>query len=202
MTGRARLAWLYVRSRRLPWLLAGLGVLLVLVGLSRWATQWPASVHDSISVFAATLAAVLLVGGCDTAADELDYTAALRWYRWRAVHLFAGLPVTIVPLALVTHPHATVLDLIMVRDVFGFTGLAALTAVLTGAALCWIAPLGYALIVWILPVAPLTGAQFWLWPVLTPDVAASWLVALVLFAAGSTLLTIRGVPLRLTDPAV
>lgn len=197
MSASWRLVWLYARSRRLPWTLAGLAVL---VGLTRWGTHWPNPVHDSVSVFASALAAVLLVGSIDSPGAEMDYGAPLPWNRWRAIHILGGLVVCIVPLAMVVHHHGMGFDLMVARDVLGFTGLAAITAAYAGAALSWIAPMGYAFIVWVLPVDPLNGANFWLWPVLTADVAPTWLVALVLASVGGVSLTARGVPLRLGDP--
>ena len=194
--GRVRLLGLYLRARGVPYAATGLVTLLALTG---WNAQWLGwTLPDVVLVFVTVLAAVLLAGSFATPSPELDASAALPWWRWRLGHTLISLALCALPLAVAVafHRHGTLgLDPTTLRNTLGFTGLALLTATLTGARLSWTLPLTYALtssIAWTMPAVTSSWARAALWPVLSPNTLVSWLPALAFGTLGTLLITTRG----------
>lgn len=87
-------------------------------------------------------------------------------------------------------PHLAGGDLGLLRDLAGFTGIALLAAALAGGALAWIGPVSYLGV-----TLPALGAGWttpWIWPARPPHDRGAAICAALVFAAGVTLITIRG----------
>lgn len=187
-----RLVVLYLRSRAVPRALLGLAALLSLVALAGWEVAWLARVQAQVLVFATMLAAVLVGGGLGSPSPELDATAPLPWWRWRATHALTGLLSSGAALAAVGYyTGGAALAFVAIRNVLGFGGLAAIAAVAVGAGLSWSLPLTYALVVQ-LPISFSVWAQILRWPMLHGDTEMSWWPALGLCAVGLVVLSACG----------
>jgi hypothetical protein len=82
----------------------------------------------------------------------------------------------------------------LLRDLAGFTGLAFLVGAVLGGALAWIGPLGYLAI-----TVPALGGHWttpWLWPARPPHDRGAAICAGLVFAAGLTVITVRGARAR------
>lgn len=192
-----RLMILYLRSRGVAYTIPGLFALVV---LTAWDSDWlDWAVQGVAVVFIAMLATILLTGGFSTPSPELDATASLSWWRWRAGHILAGLAICALPLAAAVayHRHGgAALDPGTARNVLGLAGLAFLTAVFAGARLSWTVPFVYTVVAWRIPPQSMAWAQVWRWPALPGNVELSWWPALGICAVGATLLAMHGAASR------
>ncbi len=78
----------------------------------------------------------------------------------------------------------------LLRDVAGLTGVALLTAALTGGSLSWLGPLAY-LVLSIYAVQE-SWTTPWLWPARPSGDRGATVCAALVFAAGTVLLAMRG----------
>ncbi len=201
MTGLA----LYLRSRRVPAaLLAAAASTAALWGLWTGFSD-TRLIGAELVALAALLAATALSTTLGAADEELERTAAVRWWLRRGVHLAVALAV-VTGLLLITGvtdarfgPAAFVL-----RDAAGLLGLCALGATLFGVQRAWIAPL-----VWTLATVALQlsgdGARMQAVAWLTQPAGSrpAAVVAVVLALGGAAAYAMRGCPARTSpDPAV
>ncbi|MEU7869033.1 hypothetical protein [Dactylosporangium sp. NPDC049140] len=172
---------LYLRSRRVP---AALALAVAVAGLA-----WFVRADVRLGALTAMLAVVAFGAGLGAPDEALERTGAVHWPARRAVHLGA---VAVLVAGLVGarfEPLAVV-----VRDVAGLLGLAALGAAVLGAAHAWVAPLLWTLVA----VLPLLGPsadvrmQVAAWPVQPAATAAALVCALALAAAGLAAYALRG----------
>jgi hypothetical protein len=200
----ARLAWLYLRSRRV----ASALIALLACGVVLWAAlkyQWwygagnrPDELPNLLEACAAAIIGVtahspfgeperatgrwlpflrpsLILALCGTAIGFLAAGAAVAYNPQAGIGLVHGM----LPVA---------------RNLLGFTGVALLLSLAIGGLLSWIGPLAYVLICQCAAIAnysePLT------WASRPPEDRGGWIAALVVFAVGLAAFTIRGPRIR------
>jgi hypothetical protein len=78
----------------------------------------------------------------------------------------------------------------MLRDLAGLTGIALLAAALLGGSLAWVGPLAYLVVT--LHALGAAWTTPWIWPARPPHDLGAALCAALVFAAGVTVITIRG----------
>ncbi|MFI5530136.1 hypothetical protein ACIA8O_16485 [Kitasatospora sp. NPDC051853] len=182
---------LYARSRQVPLSAALLCLLAAAVSvLSRGGDGPP-----NLPVAALVLTACVAAGSVGLAGQdaELDRTAAIRWAPRRAAHVLLIAAATAA--ALLT-ARAAGADLappsLVLRDSAGLAGLAALGAVLGGAAYAWTLPTAWLAVTLCTPVAPGTTGEVLSWLVLDPAPTASAWTAWTLFTAGTLVYATAG----------
>jgi hypothetical protein len=200
----ARLAWLYLRSRRAPSALAALLAVGVVLSAALKYHWWygtgnaPDELPNLLTACAAAIIGVtahspfgeperatgrwlpllrpaLIIALCGAAIGFLAGGAAVAYNPRAGVGLVHGM-------------------LPVVRDLLGFTGVALLLSLAIGGLLSWIGPLAYVGICQCAAIAnysePLT------WAARPPTDRGGWIAALVVFAAGLAAFTIRGPRIR------
>ena len=196
---------LYLRSRRVPAaVLAATASTAILWGL--WITFSDVRLISAELAAPAVLLAVTALSTTLGAADEeLDRTAAVRWWLRRGVHLAAALAV-VTALLLITGvtdarfgPAAFVL-----RDAAGLLGLCALGAALFGVQRAWITPLVWTLVTVALRLSGDSDRmQAVTWLIQPAGSRPAAVVAVVLAVGGGVAYAMRGCPARTSpDPAV
>jgi hypothetical protein len=78
----------------------------------------------------------------------------------------------------------------MLRDLAGLTGIALLAAALLGGSLAWVGPLAYLVVT--LHALGAAWTTPWIWPARPPHDLGAALCAALVFAAGVTVITVRG----------
>ena len=196
----ARLAWLHLRSRRMPGAVLALAVCAAaLMAVLRWHLNLKGSAgSQEIPMIIATGAAVVITVTTHSPFGEAEQATG----RWLLVlRLGAALALTGVAIGLlqlgVTGAGLTGGVMQLARNVIGITGIGLLTSLVTGGLLAWILPLGYlgfaeyALIeAWRNP---------WTWPARPPTDRGAWICAVLVFAVGLGAFTLRGARTRLAD---
>ena len=184
-----RLAYLFLRSRRAGYAAVALAAVAALGWL---AAEWPLSASQASGsrlvrvLFYMPLVAAMVIGASThTPFGELEHTASRSLPALRFGHLAMLLIWSLATLEVLTlgreQPYAW---LLLARNLAGFTGMALLTARITGSHLSWVVPLGYAVL------ALLTGAEgpaeftTWVWPLQPPTDGLALAGALVLLGAG------------------
>ncbi|MER6155192.1 hypothetical protein ABT147_06560 [Streptomyces sp. NPDC001868] len=185
---------LYARSRQVPASLAAVVISAVAVWAlaARDGAGGPADPKLPVFVLFAGVAAVSIgLGGQDLA---LDRTAAIRWRPRRAAHvLLGGLLVCAVLLAVQTVGGEDLATPgFVVRDSAGLMGLAALGAVVCGAAYAWTLPIAW--LSFSVFVPPPTGVpmQAATWMLLPPGTTTATWTATTLAIAGTTAYAFAG----------
>ncbi|MFV2017045.1 hypothetical protein [Micromonospora sp. LOL_023] len=150
----------------------------------------------SITVLIAVVAIGTTLSGAD---DALDHTAAINWPARRAGHLLIGTAAVIILLLISTLTDTRFEPLsVVARNTAGLVGLTALSAVLLGSALSWIAPLIWTLVAilpWMGPSEQLR-TQLSSWLIQPADTTSATVCATVLAAAGLLAYALRGCPRR------
>ena len=196
----ARLAWLHLRSRRVPGAVLALAVCAAaLMAVLRWHLNLKGSAgSQEIPMIIATGAAVVITVTTHSPFGEAE-RATGRWLP--VLRLGAALALTGVAIGLlqlgVTGAGLTGGVMQLARNVIGVTGIGLLTSLVTGGLLAWILPLGYlgfaeyALIeAWRNP---------WTWPARPPTDRGAWICAALVFAVGLLAFTVRGARTHLAD---
>jgi hypothetical protein len=196
----ARLAWLHLRSRRVPGALLALAVCAAaLMTVLRWHLNLKGSAgSQEIPMIIATGAAVVITVTTHSPFGEAE-RATGRWLpvlRLGAVLALTGAAIGLLQLG-VTGLSLTGGVMQLARNVIGITGIGLLTSLVTGGLLAWILPLGYlgfaeyALIeAWRNP---------WTWPARPPTDRGGWICAVLVFAVGLVAFTVRGARTRLAE---
>ena len=78
----------------------------------------------------------------------------------------------------------------LARDLAGFTGIALLTAAVLGGGLAWVGPIAYLAVT--LPALAGNWTTPWIWPARPPHDRGAAICAALVFAAGVTVITVRG----------
>jgi len=193
--GLVRLVVLYMSSRRI--LIALAAVVALAAGL-RIAAHWHWDTYGALQLplivetACATVVAAATVspfGGQERASGHwlpmLRLGAALGLTTWAVIALAAaGAGV-----------HMSGGFLVMTRNVAGIAGLALLGATALGGGLAWVGPVGYLVVAVYSLYAQWHGggpSTPWIWPARPLADAGAWLCAGAVFAAGMTLITVRG----------
>jgi hypothetical protein len=172
---------LYARSRRAAATTGAFLASAALLGVVAAADGTAEPRLTVLAVAAAVAAAAPGLGGQDAA---LDRTAAIRWAPLRAAHvLLIAAAVTLVLLAAQTAAREPVTAAFLLRDAAGLTGLAALGAVLFGAAYAWTPAVGWPAATLFVPPDP-DGPAGWL--LAPPEAGPPAWTAAALLAAGTT----------------
>jgi hypothetical protein len=196
---------LYLRSRRVP--AAALAAVASTVALwAAWARFTDAPLISPLLLAPAVLLAVTAAGATLGAFDEeLERTAAVRWWLRRGVHLAAALAVVIGLLLLtgVTDARFGPPGLVL-RDAAGLLGLCALGAALIGAQKAWIAPLTWTLVTVVLKASGDSDrVQALTWLIQPTSSRAAAAVAVALALGGGAAYSVLGCPPRTSpDPTV
>ena len=106
--------------------------------------------------------------------------------RLRLTHVLALLAVAVAALGLAHSEDPGM----VARNVAGLTGIALLTATITGGHLAWTAPLGYVVLCG--GAMDLHEESLWTWPTLAANDHTATFIALVLLVAGVTAITMAG----------
>ena len=196
----ARLAWLHLRSRRVPSALFALFA----CGVVLWAAL---HYHWWFGTGSAAAELPMLIEGCAAAIIVVTThspfgepeRATGRWLpplRLSVALLLCGAAIGFLALgaAVAYDPQAGVAlaggILPVARNILGFTGVGLLFALVTGGLLAWIGPLAYVAICQFAAIAnysePLT------WAARPPTDRGGWIAAMVAFAVGLAAFTIRG----------
>jgi hypothetical protein len=195
----ARLAWLHLRSRRVP---AAVLALALLGGALRAVLHWHLTsggtlAQQGLMVIEAG-AAVLIAITTHSPFGEAE-RATGRWLpylRLGAALALTGSAIGALQLG-VTGASLPGGVLTLARNVIGITGIGLLAAPVTGGLLAWIPPLGY-----------VGFAEYalneawrnpWTWPVRPPADRGAWICAGLVFAVGLAAVTFRGARASLAD---
>ena len=188
-----RLVWLYARSRGvLMGLVLIVATCLGFVLLQEWAS---ASARHQASVLQAipALAASVIGIGAWSPFGEPERIAAWPLARLRAGHLGVLLAVAIGVTGLALADWSSLVpDLgpgqVAIRNLVGLTGLALLLGRVIDARLSWIGPVSVTAVAvsWVLVAIPdrLWSPRWWVWTGQDHSDRTSWLLALLLAAAG------------------
>jgi hypothetical protein len=198
----ARLAWLYLRSRRAP---AAVVALAVCGGVLRAALTWhwtpsggPYAQQIPLIIEAGAVAAVAVTSHGPFGEPERATGRWLPGLRLGTALALTGAAIGLLQLA-VTGAGLNEGLLVLARNVIGLTGIGLLTSLVTGGLLAWILPLGY-----------MAFAQYalleawrspWTWPARPPADRGAWICASAVLAAGLAAYAVRGARDRLADSA-
>ena len=195
-----RLAWLHLRSRRVPaavLALAMCGVVLHVALQWHWAFNSGPYAQQVPMIIEAGAASVIAV----TAHSPFGETerATGRWLP--CLRLLAAIGLTgLAILALQLGAAGESLNggiAVLTRNVIGFTGLGLACSLVTGGLLAWTLPMGYMVFCQYALLESWTAPSTW--PVRPPADRGAWICASAVFAAGLLLFTIRGPRTRLSD---
>jgi hypothetical protein len=193
-----RLAWLHLRTRRVP---AGIVALAVCGVLLRAALHWKSSSDPQqfpmiIEAGAAAVIAVTTHGPF----GEVE-RATGRWLPYLRLLAAAGM-CGLAILALQLGVAGESLNdgiLVLARNVIGFAGLGLACSLVTGGLLAWVLPLGYMAFC----QYALTDAWSapWTWPARPPADRGGWVAAVTVLAVALLAYTLRGPRTRPSDNA-
>jgi hypothetical protein len=190
----ARLAWLYLASRRAPaavGLLAGLGVLMWASLHWHWNIAGGAAARQVIPLtIEAGAAAVIAVSTYGPFGEPERATG--RWLPW--LRLGAAILLTAAAVgALAAGATGGTLpggSLALLRNLAGMTGTGLMTAAAVGGAFGWVGPITYLLVTEVsLSGNPTTP---WIWPARPPDDLGGALCAYAVFATGVAAVMLLG----------
>jgi hypothetical protein len=207
VSSAARLAWLHLRSRRVPAAL----VALLACGAALWASlhyHWwlgTGNAADELPMILQGCAAGIIAVTTHNPFGEPERASGLRLPLLRVGLMLAlcGAAIGFFALgaAAADNPRAGVYlaggILPVVRNVLGMTGIGLIFCLITGPLIAWIGPLAFTAVSQFALLAnysePLT------WPSRPPTDRGGWVAAMVVFAVGLTAFTIRGPRVRPTD---
>jgi hypothetical protein len=199
LAARAQLAWLHLRSRRVPSALVALclcgGALRAVLG---WHLMSGGVLAQRLPMIIEGGAAVVIAMTTHSPFGEAE-RATGRWLpylRLGAVLALTGIAIGVLQLGVTgASPPGGVL--VLARNVTGIAGIGLLASLVTGGLLAWIPPLGY-----------LAFAEYalneawrnpWIWPVRPPADRGAWICAVLVFAVGLSAVTFRGARTGLAD---
>ena len=192
----ARLIWLYAASRRIPSALAaiaGCAIALRVALLGHWDTYGALQLPLVIETAAATVIAATVASPF----GEPERVGG-RWLPFLRLAATVALTVTATSalvIAAATGAHLAGGALDAIRNVVGITGLGLLCAAALGGGLSWTGPTGY-LVAGVYALYTLWHTPGlttpWLWPARPPHDLGGALCALLVFATGLAIITLRG----------
>jgi hypothetical protein len=201
----ARLAWLHLRSRRVPGAVLALAVC---GGALRAVLYWHltpngGALSQQVPMIIAAGTAVVITVTTHSPFGEAE-RATGRWLpvlRLGALLALTGVAIGLLQLgvtgAFLRGPAEAGGVLMLARNVIGITGIGLLTSLVTGGLLAWILPLGY------LGFAEYALVEAWrnpwTWPARPPTDRGAWICAALVFAVGLGAVTLRGARTRLAD---
>jgi hypothetical protein len=199
MTAGARLAWLHLRSRRVPAAVLALAVCgAALRAVVHWQLTSGGALAQQTPMIVEAAAAVVIVVTTHGPFGEAE-RATGRWLpylRMSAALALTGAAIALLQLG-VTGASLNGGVLTLARNVIGITGIGLLASLVTGGPLAWIPQLGYVAFA----EYALNGAwrNPWTWPVRPPTDRGAWICAALVFAVGLAAFSLRGARTRLAD---
>jgi hypothetical protein len=206
VSSAARLAWLHLRSRRVPSALLAL----LACGVALWASlhfHWwlsAGNAADELPMILQGCAAGIIAVTTHSPFGEPE-RATGRWLpllRAGLVLALCGAAIGFFALgaAAANNPRAGVYlaggTLPVVRDVLGMTGIGLIFCLVAGGLIAWIGPLAFTAISQFALIAnysePLT------WPTRPPGDRGGWIAAMVVLTVGLIAFTIRGPRIRMS----
>jgi hypothetical protein len=196
----ARLAWLHLRSRRVPTAVLALAVCgAVLRAAVRWNWTFHSGLYaQQVPMIIEAGAAVAVVVTTHSPFGEPE-RATGRWLpylRLGTALTLTGLAIAALQLA-VTGANLDGGVLQVARNVIGITGIGLLCSLVTGGLLAWILPMAYT------AFAEYALLEFWrspwTWPVRPPTDRGAWICAVAVFTVGLLAFTVFGARARLAD---
>jgi hypothetical protein len=193
-TAAARMAWLYLISRRVPaaaGLLAATSAVLWAALHWHWSIAGGAAAQQFIPLTIQAAAAAIIAMTTYGPFGDTE-RAAGRWLP--CLRLCTALALTAAAFGLLaagtTAGHLPGGTLAMLRDLAGMTGTGLLTAAAFGGAFGWTGPLAYLIIT----EGAFAGslATPWVWPTRPPHDLGGALCATITFATATAIITIRG----------
>jgi hypothetical protein len=190
----ARLAWLYLVSRRAPvgiGLLAGLACLLWAALRWRWSVVGGPAAQNLVPLVIETGAAAVIAVTTYGPFGEPE-RATGRWLPWLRLGTALALTAAAVGALAVgaTGGYLQGGTAAMLRNLAGMTGTGLLSAAALGGAFGWIGPMAYWLVTESVLAARWTTP--WVWPARPPHDRGAALCATLVFAAGTALIAVRG----------
>jgi hypothetical protein len=145
------------------------------------------------SLYLPLLAAMIISAGTHAPFGEVEHTASRSLPALRLVHVALLFLVSLTTFEILTLGR-TLPDawLLPARNLAGFTGIALLTARISGAHLSWIVPLIFAVAVLLIGAPGSADSAAWAWPVQPPTDAVALASAATLLAAGLTTAVLGG----------
>ena len=195
-----RLAWLHVRSRRVPAGVLALAVCGAVLGAAlHWHGTFRGGLHaQQIPLIIETGAATAIAVTSHSPFGEAE-RATGRWLPYLRLGValgLTGLAIGLLELGVLGEGLNEGV-LVLARNVIGITGLGLACSLVTGGLLAWTLPMGYMascqyalLEAWTAP---------WTWPARPPADRGAWICACAVFTAGLLLFTILGPRTRLSD---
>jgi len=194
-----RLAWLHLRSRRVP---SALLALALCGGALRAVLHWHlmsggALAQQGPMVIEAGAAVVIAITTHSPFGEAERATGRwLPYLRLGAALALTGIAIGALQLG-VTGASLPGGILALARNVIGITGIGLLTSLITGGLLAWTLPLGYlGLAEYALNEA---WRNPWTWPARPPADRGAWICAALVFAVGLAAATLRGARTSLAD---
>ena len=195
-----RLAWLHLRSRRVPAAVLALAVCAAaLLAALHWHWTFGSGVYAQqipLIIEAGAAAAIAVTAHSPFGEAERATGRWLPYLRLGAALALTGLAIGLFQVGM-TGASLNGGILQMARNVIGITGIGLFCSLVTGGLLAWTLPMGYMafcqyalLEAWRAP---------WAWPVRPPTDRGAWICASAVFAAGLLAFTLRGARTRLTD---
>ena len=194
-----RLAQLYMRSRVTgPVVVCIGGVALIAWLWSRTYLQVPVGQgNESASVpllFFIPLASAAVIGvSAGSPFGEVEHVASRSLPALRFCHLLGLLTWATTTLVLAAHgweqPHV---ELVLTRNLLGFAGIALLGGCVFGCSLSWVLPFAFAALAFRLGMPAPNAVALWAWPLQPPENGVALAVALLLGAAGLSLISLYG----------
>lgn len=204
---RVNFAWLFARARRATGLVVGLAVLAVATWI--WADRlvgrpWSLGAIDRalVTPMIPLLGAILISDGLGHFDSDLERSTSIRWWLLRTIHLVvATLVVGAVLASAVLYESEIHGAYEMVRNLAGYVGIVAASAVAFGPRFAWVPATVFGAVTLLMVPKPLDDFESWwswawqLWPVEW----ARW-TAVGLYVAGSALYIALGAkPTRESD---
>ena len=204
VSSAARLAWLHLRSRRVPAALAAL----LACGVALWASlhyHWGLGTGnraDELPMILQGCAAGIIAVATHSPFGEPERATGRRlpFLRVGLVLVLCGAAIGFFALgaAAAYRPQAAVYlpggILPVVRNILGMTGIGLIFCLVAGSLIAWVGPLAFSAISQSALIAnysePLT------WPTRSPTDRGGWIAAMVVFAFGLAAFTIRGPRVR------
>jgi hypothetical protein len=195
----ARLAWLHLRSRRVPSALLALALCGgALRAVQHWHLMSGGALAQQGPMVIEAGAAVLIAMTTHSPFGEAE-RATGRWLpymRLGTALALTGIAIGALQLG-VTGASLPGGAPVLARNVIGITGIGLLASLVTGGLLTWIPPLAY------LGFAEYALNQAWrnpwTWPVRPPADRGAWICAVLVFAVGLAAFTFRGARTSLAD---
>jgi hypothetical protein len=199
MTAGARLAWLHLRSRRVPAAVLALGVCGgVLRAVAHGQLTSGGALTQQTPMIIEAAAAVVIAVTTHGPFGEAERATGRRlpYLRLGGALALTGVAIALLQLG-VTGASLDGGVLTLARNIIGITGIGLLTSLVTGGLLAWIPQLGYVAFA----EYALSGARRnpWTWPVRPPTDRGAWICAVLVFAVGLGAFTLRGARTRLAD---